>query len=190
MGGLWSRLTLAIGWSMPNAGLMGNPESSTPKQEAHRPSRLLKFVFDLPSWLYQRGWGWMLGSRVLAVTHKGRRSGREFQTILETMSFDKETGESIVASAYGSGADWYRNIQQEPASRISTGRLDFVPEQRFLNDSEAREAADRFCREHPFEARLVPRVLPAIGAAIPTDPDLSPAEMLATLPMVAFRPKS
>lgn len=169
---------------------MDNPESTTPGPEGNRPSRLLKFVFDLPSWFYQRGWGWMLGSRVLAVTHKGRRSGREFQTILETMSFDKESGESVVASAYGSGADWYRNIQKEPASRIITGRLDYVPEQRFLADSEAREAADRFCREHPLEARLVPRVLLAIGAAIPTDSDLSPAETLATLPMVAFRPRS
>lgn len=175
---------------MPDHGPMDNPESFAPRAEVHRPSRLLKFVFDLPSWFYQRGWGWMLGSRVLAVTHKGRRSGREFQTILETMFFDKETGESVVASAYGSEADWYRNIQKESASRITTGRLDYVPEQRFLTDSEAREAADRFCREHPIEARLVPRVLPAIGAAIPTDPGLSPAEVLATLPMVAFRPKS
>lgn len=36
----------------------------------------------------------------------------------------------------------------------------------------------------------MPRVLPAIGAALPLDPDLEPVGQLATLPMVAFRPKS
>lgn len=154
----------------------------------HRPSRLLKAIFDLPSWFYEHGMGWMLGKRVLALSHRGRKSGREYRTILEAVSFDQETSESVVASAYGSGADWYRNIQAEPALKIRTGRLDYVPEQRFLTVDEARKAAERFCREHPMEARLVPRVLPSIGAAIPIDSDLSPAELLATLPMVAFRP--
>lgn len=132
----------------------------------------------------------MLGKRVLAVTHRGRKSGREFRTILEAMSFDRETGESVVASAYGPGADWYRNIRAEPALRVTTGRLDYVPQQRFLTADEARAAAERFCREHPFEARLVPRVLPSIGAALPEETGLTPPELLATLPMVAFRPQT
>lgn len=169
-------------------GTMDNADTPDDRPATHRPSRLLKAVFDLPSWFYGRGLGWMLGKRVLALTHRGRNSGKEFRTILEAVSFDEETGESVVASAYGTGADWYRNIQAEPALRIATGRLDYVPEQRFLTPEEADQAAERFCREHPMEARLVPRVLPSIGAAIPADPDLSPAELLATLPMVAFRP--
>ncbi|MFQ5524221.1 MAG: hypothetical protein ACE5F5_11710 [Acidimicrobiia bacterium] len=106
------------------------------------------------------------------------------------ISFDPETKESVVASAYGTRADWYRNIQAEPALRVQTGRLDYVPEQRFLTPAEARKAAARFCLEHPLEAKLMPRVLPAIGAALPLDPDLEPVGQLATLPMVAFRPKS
>lgn len=164
------------------------PDSSPAKR--HRPSRLLKTLFDMPAWFYRHGWGWMLGKRALALTHRGRRSGNEFRTILEAVSFDPETRESIVASAYGSDADWYRNIRAEPALRVTTGRLDYVPEQRFLTTDETRAAAERFCREHPLEARLVPRVLPSIGAAIPDDTDLTSAEQLATLPMVAFRPQS
>lgn len=175
---------------MADARVMDKPDESAPNPDARRPSRRLKVLFDLPSWIYRRGWGWMLGSRVLAVTHKGRNSGREFQTVLETLSFDEETGESVVASAYGSGADWYRNIRTEPAMRITTGHLDYQPRQRFLTDGEAHEAAHRFCSEHPLEARLIPRVLPAIGAAVPTEHNLDPADLLATLPMVAFRPKT
>lgn len=160
------------------------------RTSAHRPSRILKFLFDLPSGLYRWGLGWMLGKRVLAVTHRGRKSGKEHRTILEVAVFNKDIKESIVASAYGSHADWYRNIRSEPALRVQTGRLDYVPEQRFLDQEEAIEAAARFCREHPWEAKLVNRVLPSIGAAIPPGSDLPPEKLLATLPMVAFRPKS
>ena len=135
------------------------------------------------------GLGWMLGRRFLALEHRGRKSGQPHLTILEVMFFDRDTKESVVASAYGSRADWYRNLQAEPALRVQTGRLDYLPAQRFLTPQEAREAAARFCRQHPWEARLVPRVLPAIGAAIPTDSELAPIDLLASLPMVALRPK-
>jgi deazaflavin-dependent oxidoreductase (nitroreductase family) len=130
----------------------------------------------------------MLGKRFLALTHRGRKSGREHQTILEVVLFDPGTKESVVVSAYGMGADWYRNLEAKPALRVRTGRMDYTPEQRFLGPSEARKAAAEFCRRHPWEARLVPRVLPAIGADLSTDSS-SPTDLLASLPMVAFRPK-
>ncbi len=155
-----------------------------------RPSGLLKAVFNAPRWLYKHDLGWMLGRRILEVTHVGRKSGKSHKTVLEVVSHDKDTRESVVVSAYGTHADWYRNIQAAPALRVKTGRLDYLPEQRFLDAEEGREAAARFCREHRLEARLVNKVLPAIGADLPDDPAASPEELLATLPMVAFRPKS
>jgi deazaflavin-dependent oxidoreductase (nitroreductase family) len=163
------------------------PAAQRPR--VHSPSRALKFIFDIPSVLFGWGLGWMFGKRMLAVTHTGRRSGKKYTTILEVVVFDEDTQESVVASAYGAEADWYRNIGAKPASRVQTGRLDYVPQQRFLNDDEVVDVATRFCREHPWEARLVPRVLPAIGAAIPTEVGISPEKILASLPMVAFRPK-
>lgn len=129
-----------------------------------------------------------MGKRALALTHRGRKSGKTYTTVLEVVLFDADTSESVVASAYGIEADWYRNIRHEPATRIQTGRLDYVPEQRFLTDAEAREAAARFCKEHPWEARLIPRVLPSIGAALTLDEQSAPEEQLGSLPMVAFRP--
>lgn len=132
----------------------------------------------------------MLGKRVLALTHQGRSSGKTYTTVLEVVLFDADTRESVVASAYGIEADWYRNIRAIPASRVRTGRLDYVPEQRFLTDVEAREAARRFCAEHPWEARVMPRVLPSIGAALSFDPETSPEDLLGSLPMVAFRPSA
>lgn len=151
-----------------------------------RPSPLLRFAFKAPAYLYRIGLGRLLGRRFLSVTHSGRKSGRLYDTVLEVAIFDPATKESVVVSAYGTGADWYRNLQQRPAVRVRTGRMDYVPEHRFLTEEEASHAAARFCRDHPWEAKLAPRVLPAIGAAAPGSSD--PVAMLASLPMVGFRP--
>ncbi|MFZ0626049.1 MAG: nitroreductase family deazaflavin-dependent oxidoreductase [Acidimicrobiia bacterium] len=155
-----------------------------------RPSGFLRAAFNSPRWFYRHGFGWMLGRRAMALTHRGRKSGKLHETILEVVYFDKETQESLVGSAYGTNADWYRNIQVEPALRVRTGRHDYIPEQRFLTPEEGLEVARRFCDEHPLEARLVNKVLPAIGSIVPKDADADPADLLAMLPMVGFRPKS
>jgi deazaflavin-dependent oxidoreductase (nitroreductase family) len=153
-----------------------------------RPSRLLAGLFRAPASLYRARLGWMLGKRFLALTHRGRKSGHTYRTVLEVVSHNGTTYESIVVSAYGTTADWYRNITSEPALRVQTGLLDYVPEQRFLEPEERTETARQFCREHPWEAKLMPRVLASIGAAVPTEPRVSPQEMLSALPMVAFKP--
>ncbi len=152
-----------------------------------RPSPLLQWFFKAPGRLYRMGLGPMLGRRFLAVTHRGRKSGKLYDTVLEVAVFDPATRESTVVSAYGTGADWFRNLQAAPAVRVRTGRMDYVPEHRILTEEEAINAAARFCRDHPWEAKLAPRVLPAIGAVAPGSSD--PVAMLASLPMVAFRPK-
>lgn len=153
------------------------------------PSRPLKAFFDAPTWLYRRNLGGILGRRFLAVGHRGRTSGREYETVLEVVVYDHGQDESIVASAYGTEADWYKNIRVQPAHRVRTGRTEYVPEQRFLDADEALAAATRFCAEHRFEAWLIPKVLPAIGAQLPAERPDEPAELLASLPMVAFRPR-
>lgn len=154
----------------------------------NRPSPLLAWLFGLPTWLYRNGFGWVLGKRFLALTHRGRKSGRTHQTVLEVISYDSTREESVVVSAYGTKADWYRNLQTEPALRVRTGRLDYVPEQRFLDAEERAEMARRFCEDHPWEARLMVRMLPSIGAAVHADRSVDPVEMLSSLPMVALRP--
>lgn len=158
--------------------------------DMRRPSGFLKTFFDAPRWLYRHGLGWMLGKRLLELTHVGRKTGQPRHTVLEVALYDKETRESVVVSAYGTHADWYRNIEVAPAVRVKTGRLDYEPEQRFLTVDERKEAAQAFCRNHRLEARMANRVLTAIGADVPHDPGADPAETLGTLPMVAFRPKS
>ncbi len=41
-----------------------------------------------PTRVYTAGFGWMFGHRFLVLTHRGRRSGREYRTMLEVVRWD------------------------------------------------------------------------------------------------------
>lgn len=152
-----------------------------------RPSPILKLLFDVPAHVYHWQLGWLLGHRFLMVNHRGRTTGTMRETVLEVLNYDPASEESIVASAYGANAQWYRNIHAYPAIRVRTGRLDYTPQQRFLDPDETRDVAATYCRSHPWAARLAPRLLDAIGAVdrISSAPAV---DLLGAMPMVAFRP--
>ena len=50
-----------------------------------------------------------VGGRVLVVEHRGRTSGARYLTPL---NFAREDGELFCLAAFGSGADWYRNVMK------------------------------------------------------------------------------
>jgi deazaflavin-dependent oxidoreductase (nitroreductase family) len=122
-----------------------------------RPSGALRAAFRLPIHLYRHRLGWLLGHRVLLLTHRGRRSGLVRQTPLEVVRHDPATGESVVVSAWGERADWYRNIETTSALEVRTGRERYVPEQRFLSPEEAYAEISAYERDHPLLARILPR---------------------------------
>lgn len=148
---------------------------------------MLKAFFDAPRWFYSHRLGWLMGRRFLALSHVGRKSGIERQSILEVACYHPKTQELIVASAFGAKADWYRNIQASASHRVRVGRAEFVPDQRFLEPQEARAVAEEFCHKHRFEARLAIPVFVAMGAAARAKFS-DPVDLMASLPMVAFRP--
>jgi len=152
------------------------------------PTPLLRAFFKAPAWLYRAGVGRLLGTRFLVVTHRGRISGRTYDTVLEVIGFDQDRNESTVVSAYGTSADWFRNIAANPAGRVRTGGMDYVPQHRVLTAPERQVAAAAFCARHRWEASMVARVLPAIGADVDRGATVDPITLLAGLPMVAFRP--
>ena len=152
-----------------------------------RPSPRFKAFFDAPRWFYRHELGWMLGKRVMALSHTGRKSGKERTTILEVAVYHPDTREMVVASAFGPKADWFLNIKAKPAHKVQVGRKAFVPQQRFLEPEEARAAAEEFCRKHRLEARAAIPMFVAMGGARKGE-FTDPVDLLASLPMVSFRP--
>jgi deazaflavin-dependent oxidoreductase (nitroreductase family) len=97
-----------------------------------KPAGALRLAFRLPIYLYHLNLGWILGHRFLLFVHLGRKSGLLRETVLEVILYDPATRESVVLSAWGEKADWYRNIEAVPALEVRTGGQRYVPEQRFL----------------------------------------------------------
>jgi len=78
---------------------------------AHRrPYGIYRWLANAPRWFYRLGLGWLLGQRVVQLTHRGRKSGLIRRTILEVLHYDPQTREVLVVSGWEGKTDWYRNI--------------------------------------------------------------------------------
>ena len=150
----------------------------------NKPSALAIRLLALPSALYCAHLGRLLGTRFLLLTHRGRKSGRLFQTPLEVVNYDKSTREASVISAWGESADWYRNLDAGGAVRVAIGGRQYQPTVRFLDPKECEALLRGFRRLHPLEARLAPYILG--WKLMGTDSDL--AELAARLRAVVIGP--
>ena len=57
---------------------------------------------------------------MLMLEHTGRRSGLRRFVVLEVIAH-REPGRWVVASGFGTRAQWYRNVIAEPAVRVVAG---------------------------------------------------------------------
>lgn len=149
------------------------------------PGRLALQVMRLPRPLYRRGWGGLLGHVFLMITHVGRKTGNPRQTVAMALTYNRETREVVVCSAWGAGTDWIRNLRASPALRIEIGSESYVPIHRFLSEDESLAVATEFRRRHPWRLRLFSRTL-AWGNL---DSDQAIREFVRTRPFVQFRPR-
>ncbi len=102
-----------------------------------------------PIWLYRIRAGALLGSRVMMLEHIGRKSGARRYVVLEVVD-RPDPGTIVVASGFGTKAQWYRNIAVNPHVRVWLGShrpvdatahaLDQRSVDRVLADYRARNA--------------------------------------------------
>jgi deazaflavin-dependent oxidoreductase (nitroreductase family) len=124
-----------------------------------QPGRIALWFMRLPRPLYHRGWGRLLGHTFLLITHEGRKTGKRRETVAMTLTYDAETQESVVCSAWGPNTEWLRNLRAHPALQIQIGHETYVPQQRFLSEDEAVAVAVEFRDRHPGRLRLFATVL-------------------------------
>jgi deazaflavin-dependent oxidoreductase (nitroreductase family) len=123
------------------------------------PRGALRWAYNLPKLLYSARLGWLLGHRFLLLTHRGRTTGALYRTVLEVVRYDSASQESAVLSAYGTHADWYRNIQVNPPLSIETGKSKYTPKYRLLSAEERLEALHIYQRRYRRAFRVVMRLL-------------------------------
>ncbi len=107
------------------------------------------------------------------------------ETVLEVILYEPATRESVVLSAWGEKADWYRNVVATPALEVRTGGQRYVPEQRFLAPDENHAMLADYRRRHPLAFRIFARVF---GYPLGGTETMS-REFAASLRLVVFRPR-
>ena len=121
--------------------------------------------------MYRRGWGWMLGDRLLMLEHRGRRSGLVRRVVLEMIG-QPRPGRYLVVAGFGERADWLRNVRAHPGVRVSAGRLQSEPAQAHeVSAAEAEEALAAYRAEHPIAWSVLSSTMEqSLGAELTTLP--------------------
>ena len=84
----------------------------------------------------------------MVLTTRGRRSGFPRMTAIEHRRFGEE---HYIVSAWGSKADWYRNILKDPRVGVWAGRRKFSGVAEILNLDEKREALRKRWGDNEFK---------------------------------------
>lgn len=152
-----------------------------------RPGRLALAVMRLPRPRYRHGWGRrLLDHTFLLIAHQGRRTGKRRETVVMALTYDADTREVVVCSAWGANTEWIRNLRAHPALEVQIGRESYAPEQRFLSEDERVSVVVEFRRRHPWRSRLLAAILGwgDLGSSTAV------SEFVRSRPFVSFRPTS
>ena len=132
-----------------------------------------------PIWIYKARAGALLSSRLLMLEHIGRKSGAWRNVVLEVV--DHPTPETfIVASGFGSKAQWFRNIEANPRVRVYAGsRAPADATARVLDRHEADSVLAAYRARHPRAwAQFKPVLEETLGGPIhDTDTELPLVEL-------------
>lgn len=123
------------------------------------PTGLRRLLFRLPIHLYRWRLGGLLGRRFLLVNHTGRSSGRPRRVVLEVVEHDPATGSYTVASGFGAGADWYKNVRSSPEVTIRVGRHELPVTADPLPAADSEQVMAGYARRHPRAAKWLARFM-------------------------------
>ncbi len=108
-----------------------------------------RWAVRAPIGLFKARLGFVFGGRMLMLVHRGRKSGLERFVVLEAV--DRESKDKVlIASGFGPGAEWYRNLKADPSCQVSIGfrnRVDARAE--LLDEAESESLLERYAAEHP-----------------------------------------
>ncbi len=102
-----------------------------------------------PIWLFRARAGALLGSRMLMLEHVGRTTGQLPYVVLEVVDHPS-VDTYVVASGFGTKAQWFRNICANPNARVWVkSHRPAAAVARVLDQPAADRALDTFRTRHP-----------------------------------------
>jgi deazaflavin-dependent oxidoreductase (nitroreductase family) len=149
------------------------------------PAGAARLLARAPIWMYRLHLGRLFGHHALLLTHRGRKSGKPRQAVLEVVRYDPVTRESVVFAGWRGETDWHRNLEGHPALRVQTAGDSYVPVHRFLSPEETERVLAAYVARYPWLARhFLARIF---GLSLDGSPD-SLRRAAAFFRGVAFRP--
>lgn len=138
-----------------------------------------RWLMRAPIALFRAGAGFLFGGRLLLLEHTGRTSGMTRYVVLEVISHPAP-GTFVVASGFGTQAQWYRNVVAHALVRVRwSTRPAAAAIAHPLDPHESAVVIAAYAAEHPTAwARLSPVLKATLGA--PVD------GLDAALPLVRF----
>ncbi len=151
---------------------------------------MMWYFFRAPVYLYRWRLGWFFGHRCLLLTHIGRRTGLQRQTVLEVVEYRKEGPEVVVVNGFGRESDWVRNIEATPREEVTVGLQHFVASHRFLDEDEATRVISDYEYRNRFIKPIVRRGLSWILGWQYHGSESDRRRLVRQLALIAFRPKA
>ncbi len=122
------------------------------RRRGRRPAGLIRWLMKAPAWLFRLGLGRFTRGRFIVVVHRGRKSGRRYETPLEVVG--RRGGEVFVVSAWGRRADWVRNLEAGGLEEVWDGRRRLPATWRFPDADEREEILTGYERRHRRAAKV------------------------------------
>jgi deazaflavin-dependent oxidoreductase (nitroreductase family) len=123
-----------------------------------RPNTLLKFFFKAPLFMHKLGlggWERIIGAQWMLIRTTGRKTGKRRETLVDVMDYNQATDTYYIEAAYGSRADWYKNIKANPTFEAQVGRRKFQANAVELTEKDTGEMLVQFFRRNPAYTRSV-----------------------------------
>lgn len=151
-----------------------------------KPTGIMRALLRAPIWLYRWNLGWMMGGRFLLLTHIGRNSGLQRQTVIEVVSFDQTTGVYYVAAAWRDRSDWYRNIQLSPAVGVQVRNHRFQAHANQISMREAEARLWEYAQRHPIAFGELVTIM--LGERLPQNQETC-HKVAESVPLISLTPK-
>lgn len=152
-----------------------------------RPNALLKFFFKMPLFMHKiglGGWERLIGAQWMLITTTGRKTGKRREAMVDVMDYDKATDTYYIEAAYGSRADWFKNIKSNPVFEAQVGRRKFEARAEELAEQDTGEMLVQFFRRKPAYTRSV---MAMVGMKFKDEDELR--EIGKNLTLLAVKPE-
>jgi deazaflavin-dependent oxidoreductase (nitroreductase family) len=180
---------LSVASDPPSPSTQSAPSTApSPPLQPSPPRGLLGRLLDVPIWLYRLRLGWLLGTRFVLLTHRGRKTGIVRKVVVECVSFDRRTAESVVMAGWGRKTKWLLNLEAGGGIEVQTGRLRYRPAVRMVEPEEAERIFADYEHRNRFASPVVRRVLSGLLGWRYDGSAAARARAVRQLQMVGLRP--